>query len=272
MSNLPNISIVTPTYNRHNTFRLAVINYHLINYPKNKIEWIIVDDGDTSIEHILPKDNNIKYYYIDKDQKQKLYIDFKTSLNNKFKSKYKRKPKSAMRDIHKNTFYNNKLPIGLKRNLCAIFASNDIIIHMDDDDYYPPNSVLERVNALIENDKKCVGCTSIGYFDVNKYVSIMKTPKKDLPIESKISEATLAYTKDFWKQTKFNSQDINNEGKSFIQNRKNSCNEIDSKNIIVALLHNSNYHIIDTSTSEPNGWHYDKIQNDIFLLITSFDK
>lgn len=63
--NLPPISIITPTYNRRNFFKLAKYNVAYARYPIEKIEWIIVDDGTDPIEDLIPEDDCIKYYRID---------------------------------------------------------------------------------------------------------------------------------------------------------------------------------------------------------------
>ena len=94
---------------------MAIRNFENFNYPKEKLEWIIIDDTPEDldqIDDILPTDDRIKYLKI-KGIKQ-------------------------------------KLTVAHKRNLGVAKASNDIIIHMDDDDYYPPESVIARVKALIK--------------------------------------------------------------------------------------------------------------------------
>lgn len=59
---LPSVSICILTYNR--PFFIKLLKYHIenINYPINKFEIIIIDDGDNNIQHLLPKFNNIKYF------------------------------------------------------------------------------------------------------------------------------------------------------------------------------------------------------------------
>ena len=63
---LPFVSLCTPTYNRRVFISQMVKNVEKQDYPKNKFEWIIIDDGTDSIEDLLPKDSetelNIKYY------------------------------------------------------------------------------------------------------------------------------------------------------------------------------------------------------------------
>ena len=160
MTSLPTVSILTPTYNRRNTFKLAIKNFYEIDYPQLKIEWIIVDDGTDSIEDMLPKESRIKYYYIDAEKRKELYHEMVKTLNTNDKTKSsKKKSKNILNKFHKDGFYGNRLPMGFKRNLCAQYASNEILIHMDDDDYYPPQSVQMRVSKLkkeLENDTHCI--------------------------------------------------------------------------------------------------------------------
>ena len=43
-SKLPNITICTPTYNRREHFKNLLLCYEKQTYPKELIEWIIIDD------------------------------------------------------------------------------------------------------------------------------------------------------------------------------------------------------------------------------------
>ena len=52
---LPRVSIITPTYNKRKFFKLAIRNFQKADYPKDKIEWIIVDDGEEEIKDLLSK-------------------------------------------------------------------------------------------------------------------------------------------------------------------------------------------------------------------------
>mgnify|MGYP003673804505 FL=1 len=42
---LPNVSICTPTYNRNNFIPLMLTNLKKLDYPPDKLEWVIDDDG-----------------------------------------------------------------------------------------------------------------------------------------------------------------------------------------------------------------------------------
>lgn len=124
---LPNISIITITRNRRKFLPLLVYNYQNIDYPQDKIEWIIIDDGDEEIKDLLPKKNNVKYVHLDVD-----------------------KP----------------LTVGYKRNYALSYAQGEYIVHMDDDDVYFKHSVLSRVKALISNKKQCIGITIVPCMDI----------------------------------------------------------------------------------------------------------
>ena len=54
-ADLPNISVCMPTYNRRKFMKLVEMNYNNTTYPKDKIEFIVVDDGTDQIEDALPK-------------------------------------------------------------------------------------------------------------------------------------------------------------------------------------------------------------------------
>ena len=65
-ADLPDISIVTITKDRRKFMPLAVYSYMIQSYPEDKIEWVIVDDGDDPIEDTLFGVPNVKYVWCEK--------------------------------------------------------------------------------------------------------------------------------------------------------------------------------------------------------------
>ena len=63
---LPDISIVTITKDRRKFMPLAKYSYMIQSYPEDKLEWVIVDDGDDPIEDTLIGVPNVKYVKCDK--------------------------------------------------------------------------------------------------------------------------------------------------------------------------------------------------------------
>jgi glycosyltransferase involved in cell wall biosynthesis len=52
-----------------------------------------------------------------------------------------------------------RMVLGAKRNLSHTFCTGDIIVYMDDDDYYPPERVSHALECLQGNDSLIAGST-----------------------------------------------------------------------------------------------------------------
>ena len=121
ISKHPFISICTPTFNRRPFIPIMIKCFENQTYPKDKIEWIIIDDGTDKIEDLVSHIPQVKY--------------------------------------HK---YDEKMTLGKKRNLMNEKAIGDIIVYMDDDDYYPPERVSHAVDTLRLNPKAlCAGSSEM---------------------------------------------------------------------------------------------------------------
>ena len=64
---LPKISIITPSLGRKNLFRMAQQNWLNFDYPKDKMEWIILNEGEESYLSMVKGDSRIKYIHIYND-------------------------------------------------------------------------------------------------------------------------------------------------------------------------------------------------------------
>ena len=205
---LPKISIVTLTYNRKKFLDLAFHNLLSTDYPKDKIEWVVVDDSD------------------DPDQQASDKI---------IKFGRENAPMSmAYIPLAKRT-------IGRKRNVGIFRAENPIILFMDDDDHYPPSSFRRRVSALLTHPWKpeAVVCTTIACYDLQHGISAVNTPPWSLGLSKRVSEATLTFYKSFWEAKNFPKVNMA-EGDEFIEGRTESVLEIPPQQIIVAMSHGSN--------------------------------
>jgi glycosyltransferase involved in cell wall biosynthesis len=231
--NLPPITIITPTYNRRHMFRVALFNYINFNYPRDKLQWVIVDDSEENqrISDMIPNEEDIDIKYIALDR---------------------------------------RVPIGKKRNICVEHADNNIIVSMDDDDYYPPNSLKIRVLELLKSKKRCVTCTTIACFHINKLISMINVPPHKLSFSERISEATLTFYKDFWKERPFKDESYIGESKEFLDGRVDDCREISWEGVIVSLMHNRNTSGKITMGDSPNGCHYGW-SDKLYLFLTNLD-
>jgi glycosyltransferase involved in cell wall biosynthesis len=119
----PLVSVCTPTFNRRPFIETIFSCFRNQTYPKDRMEWIIVDDGTDRIKDLVDKSgiSQIKYYEMP-----------------------------------------NKVSLGEKRNYMHSKATGSIIVYMDDDDYYPPDRVSHAVDKLMENKEAlCAGSSEI---------------------------------------------------------------------------------------------------------------
>jgi glycosyltransferase involved in cell wall biosynthesis len=107
--NFPFVSVVTPTYNRGRFIPHLIECYKAQTYPKDRMEWIILDDGSESVEELFKNLSIPNLHYIRETEKKN---------------------------------------IGAKRNTLNRESCGDIIVAMDDDDYYPPERVAAVVTAF----------------------------------------------------------------------------------------------------------------------------
>jgi len=199
-SQLPEISIITLTYNRSEILDIAVRNFQRFIYPEDKIEWVVVDDSNERNQLInqrkIGMDPRIKYISLDK----------KTSISE-------------------------------KRNYGVNEARYDILVHMDDDDYYPPESLLARVKLLLKYSDQgigCVGCTKLGVYNLCENYSYLLDCK--FP-----SEASLAYTRKFWEANPFPEKDVpEGEGIPFLYKRTSEVVLMPYIFNLIAITHHKN--------------------------------
>jgi len=214
---LPNVSIVTITKDRRVFMPLAKYSYMIQSYPEDKLEWVIVDDGDDPIEDTLFGVPNVVYVRCDK----KMTISEKRNL-------------------------------GVEKAMYDVVAFMD-----DDDVYPNNSILQRTAMMLKAPAKQCAFCTVIPCYDITKYSSFMNVPPSVLPMSQRVSEATLIFTKKFWEEKKFDNEVNIAEADAFIRGREEMCREISPQEVIVSLVHprNTSSRRIP-EMSEPNGCHY----------------
>jgi hypothetical protein len=206
----PPISIVTLLYNRRKFFDLACHNIMLSDYPKDKIEWVIVDDSDDPNESVSDR---VIQVGLRAAPLTLVYVPFE-----------------------------RKLPISEKRNIGVKRSKHDIVLFMDDDDHYPETSFRRRVAWLTKHPWKpqCVACTTIACYDLLRGVSAVNTPPWSLPLKQRISEATLGFYKTWWDAQKFPFKTDVGEGEGFLEGREHEVLELPPQQVLVAFSHKKN--------------------------------
>ena len=195
----PTVSILTPTGNRPHFVSLMFRNWNAIDYPKDKLEWIIVDDGESPMLPGKPTDPRIKYVFTSK----------------------------------RNT-------LGKKRNFAACLASGEYLVHMDDDDFYPAESVVARIKVLLVYKKDCVGCNKTLCYDLLRDQTFEAFDAGPDGKPCTISESTLAYSKKFFKEKQFRNEDTQAECLEFIRGRYDRVITIPYVFVVTQLTHGKN--------------------------------
>jgi len=196
LSKFPLVSLCTPTFNRRPFIPIMLKCFEIQTYPKDKIEWIIVDDGSDKIEDLVKHIPQIKYLKFDE-----------------------------------------KMTLGKKRNILNENAKGDIIIYMDDDDYYPPERISHAVETLRNNPKAlCAGSSAmfIHFKHINKMLQFGPYAS------THATAATFAFRKELLKETKFHEESSVAEEKKFLKDYTIPFVQLDPTKSILVFSHNHN--------------------------------
>jgi len=117
----PFVSVCTPTFNRRPFIAAMLQCFNHQTYPRDRMEWVIIDDGTDPIEDLVSQHPCVRYFRLEE-----------------------------------------KVSLGKKRNMMHDQARGDILVYMDDDDYYPPDRVSHAVNTLLDHRKRKTGIKLAG--------------------------------------------------------------------------------------------------------------
>ncbi len=191
----PFVSVCTPTFNRRPFIQMAIKCFEHQTYPRDKMEWIIVDDGTDKIEDLVAHLPYVKYFK-----------------------------------------YDEKMSLGKKRNLTNSKASGDIIVYMDDDDYYPPDRVKHAVERLRESKALCAGSSAMHiYF---KHIEKMYLFGPYGPNHA--TAATFAFKRELLSKTKFDEESSVAEERKFLKDYTIPFVQLESNKTILVFSHNQN--------------------------------
>uniref|UniRef100_A0A6C0I4S5 Glycosyltransferase 2-like domain-containing protein n=1 Tax=viral metagenome TaxID=1070528 RepID=A0A6C0I4S5_9ZZZZ len=141
----PFVSVCTPTFNRRPFIAAMLQCFNHQMYPRDRMEWIIIDDGTDPIEDLVSQHPCVKYHRLDE-----------------------------------------KISLGKKRNMMHKKARGEIIVYMDDDDYYPPERVSHAVTTLLDHRTRRTGVKLAGSSEMCIY---FKTGERSSPHPSSSDNA-----------------------------------------------------------------------------------
>jgi len=194
----PLVSVCTPTFNRRPFIPMMFQCFKNQTYPAHRIEWIIVDDGTDKIEDLIHASGISQIRYF--------------SLP-------------------------NKMALGEKRNYMHTHAKGNIIVYMDDDDYYPPERISHAVERLTEDkDALCAGSSEIYIY----YKHIHKMYQCGPYGPNHATAGTFAFKIDMLKKCKYENHAELAEERAFLKDYTIPFVQLDPFKTILVFSHNHN--------------------------------
>jgi len=194
---LPFVSLVTPTYNRRCFIPRLIRCIEQQTYPKDRIEWIILDDGQEHVGDLFKQ----------------------TSLNVRY------------------IYSKEKLTIGEKRNKLNEFAGGDIIVAIDDDDFYFPERVMSAVTALQSNPTIDLAGSSEVYMYFTRTKEIYKAGPY---FQGHATNGTMAWRKRYALSRAYDETVVFAEEKSFLEDYKNPLVQLNPMECMLVICHSDN--------------------------------
>ena len=195
---LPFVSVCTPTFNRRPFIPSLIKCYKHQKYPLDRMEWIIVDDGTDYVEDLFTNIDIPNVKYIKLDE---------------------------------------KITLGKKRNLMHTFCKGDIIVYMDDDDYYPPTRDSHAVEKLVANPKALAAGSSEMYI---YFKNINKMYQFGPYGPNHATAGTFAFKKELLDQTSYNEDKCLAEEKEFLKGFTIPFVQLEPKHVILVFSHSHN--------------------------------
>jgi glycosyltransferase involved in cell wall biosynthesis len=193
LSKRPFVSICTPTFNRRPFIPYIIKCFEHQTYPKDLMEWIIIDDGTDPIEDLVKHIPQVKYFR-----------------------------------------YNEKLTLGKKRNLSHEKSCGEVIVYMDDDDYYPP----ERVSHAVDILKKTPSALCAGSSEMHIYFKHINQMYRFGPYHmTHATAATFAFKRDLLKQTRYTETACLAEERDFLKAYTIPFVQLDTTKTILVFSH-----------------------------------
>jgi glycosyltransferase involved in cell wall biosynthesis len=193
---LPFVSVCTPTFNRRPFIPAMIKCFNHQDYPKDRVEWIIIDDGTDKIEDLVKHIPQVKYFKYDK-----------------------------------------KMSLGEKRNLMHDKSKGEILVYMDDDDYYPPERISHAVQKLIENPQALCAGSSIIYIWF-KHINKMWQFGPYGPNHA--TAGTFAFKRELLKISRYDNHAALAEEKAFLKDYTIPFVQLDPLKSILCFSHQHN--------------------------------
>lgn len=203
----PRVSVCTPTFNRRPFIPMMMECFRQQTYPRDRMEWIIVDDGTDKIQDLI----------------EMLGADLVNTKTGK--------------SIIQYYPVEEKMTLGKKRNYMHSFCTGEIIVYMDDDDYYPKERVSHAVEMLLSNPTAmCAGSSLLFVFFRDLQEMVECGPYGP----NHATAGTFAFRRALLKDTKYEDDAALAEERVFLKDYTVPFVQLDPMKTILVFSHRHN--------------------------------
>jgi len=197
------VSVITPTYDRKEFIPQLIEDFKQQTYDHSKIEWIILDDA--------PPEKRVGHLFATAAETSDFTIRYLVS--------------------------ETKQPMGAKLNRLNSEATGDVIIVMDDDDYYPPSRIQTVIDAFDQHPRKEIaGCSEVYMCNMATGELFVAGPYHD----KHALNCTLAYKRSYLANHQYDDNEPCAVERAFINDFTEPMIQLDSKSTILHRIHDNN--------------------------------
>ena len=197
------ISVITPTYDRSQFIPQLIEDFKQQTYDHSKIEWLILDDA--------PLEKRVGHLFATAAETSDFTIRYLVS--------------------------ETKKPMGFKLNRLNLESTGDIILVMDDDDYYPPTRIQTVVDAFDQHPRKEIaGCSEVYMCNVASGELFVAGPYHD----QHALNCTLAYKRSYLDNHRYDDREPCAVERCFTNDFTEPMIQLDSKSTILHRIHDNN--------------------------------
>jgi glycosyltransferase involved in cell wall biosynthesis len=133
-------------------------------------------------------------------------------------------------------YFHEKMTLGKKRNLMNSYARGDILVYMDDDDYYPPERISHAVDMLTNSSALCAGSSILHVYFHHIQKIIEFGPYGD----NHATAGTFAMKREVLQHTSYDESSCMAEEKHFLKNYTIPFVQLDPRKTILVVSHDHN--------------------------------
>jgi len=189
----PFVTVCTPTYDRRAFIPALIQCFEDQTYPRELLEWVVVDDGSDPVGDLFEAVEGVKYYRSEE-----------------------------------------RMNLGFKRNFMHTKASGEIIVYMDDDDYYPADRVLHAVHKLRSRPNIMIAGSSKMYIYFKELNKIYQFGPYG---PNHATAGTFAFKRELLDLTSYDDNALVSEERHFLKGYTIPMVQLESRSTILVFAH-----------------------------------